>query len=70
MKESSERDIFTDARRVTDARRNAAYLTKTRKAGIMRARRIVAAFAGYEDEAIRNGDLDPQTLEVARMEWR
>lgn len=59
---------ITDGQSVKDANRNRAYRRKTRNAAILHARREAAAFAGIEEQAIANGDLDPRVLEVARME--
>ncbi len=71
-REVSAREVTTEevlaaatARR--DHQRNTDYRRATRKAAIMRARREAAAFAGLEEEAIVNGDLDPRVLEIARM---
>ena len=66
--EGSEDSARADAARTKDRARNAGYRSTTRSAAIRRAQREAAAFAGYEDEAIRNGDLDPRVLEIARLE--
>jgi hypothetical protein len=69
-KEISREQALADAQAASakERTRNTAYRKQTRKAAIMRARREAAAFAGYEAEAIANGDLDPRVLEIAAMD--